>query len=73
MSAPAPDVARHHTGCWRYHDECALHSAKIARYLSGDGPLACQCTGCQLARAGHLQVWTDIDGIVTVDAEGRVR
>lgn len=42
-------------------------------YISGDGPLACQCTGCQLARAGHLTVWTGDDGIVTADAEERVR
>ncbi|MGH3795989.1 MAG: hypothetical protein ACRDSP_13990 [Pseudonocardiaceae bacterium] len=43
------------------------------RYMSGDGPLACQCTGCQLTRAGHLRVWTSDNGIVTEDAEGRVR
>ncbi|MGH3627233.1 MAG: hypothetical protein ACREN2_05730 [Candidatus Dormibacteria bacterium] len=43
------------------------------RYMVGDGPLACQCTGCQLARAGHLQVWALDNGIVTPDAEEHVR
>ncbi len=43
------------------------------RYAHGDGPLACQCLGCQLARAGDLRVETDENGIVTADAEERVR
>lgn len=34
------------------------------RYISGDGPLACQCTGCRIARAGHASLKTDDDGIV---------
>lgn len=43
------------------------------RYLGGDGPLACQCTGCRIARAGHVSIWTDKNGIVTDDAESHIR
>lgn len=43
------------------------------RYISGDGPLACQCTGCQIVRAGHVQVWADDIGIVTEDAQEHIR
>jgi hypothetical protein len=39
------------------------------RYAHGDGPLACQCTGCKLARASDLRVRTDENGIVLADAE----
>ena len=35
------------------------------RYISGDGPLACQCTGCKITRAGDARVITDEDGVVT--------
>lgn len=44
-----------------------------SRPWKGDGPLACQCTGCQLVRAGDVRVWTDENGIVTTDAEEHVQ
>ena len=43
------------------------------RYMTGDGPLACQCTGCKIARAGHASIDIDEDGVVTANAERRVR
>lgn len=43
------------------------------RYCHGGGPLACQCTGCQLVRAGEISVWTDDQGVVTPDALVHVR
>lgn len=43
------------------------------RYLSGDGPLACQCAGCRLARAGDLFLLVDERGIVLPEAAERAR
>jgi hypothetical protein len=66
-----------------YGDDCCQFAQGLSReevgeetwwrYISGDGPLACQCTGCQIVRAGHLRVWTDDHGVITTDAESRVR
>ena len=57
----------------QYHSRAEMGGAMYDKLMAGDGPLACQCTGCQLVRATELLVLTDDDGVVTTDAERFIR
>jgi hypothetical protein len=45
-----------------WHDN--IGAAEWIRYMNGDGPLACQCTGCQIIRGAHEHLDCDENGIV---------
>lgn len=67
LRAAAETVLRGH----RLHDygddqsrDLKVGSHEWKRFIRGDGPLACQCTGCQLIRATHEYVPTDRNGVV---------
>lgn len=47
-----------------YGDETTPFNQRDHRLLHGDGPLACQCTGCRVVRAAGTYVHTDDAGVV---------